>query len=310
MPFGFNYTDQENKAGSGPWFEQQPYLTDLFERSKNLFSGDAPEYYDQQLVADMSPAQTGGLRSIYNAGQQDPFSGLAYSGVRGFLGGSPGGWTYPNGASAAINPWTQPITPSNLPTPETAPGSAPVGPPSFTPPPPDSSPPPPGAEVPPGSNPFLDQLHDRGASRITDAFTNTTQPRIDALFGDAGVGGGSAHALATANAARGLGRGLADFSAQLYGGAYEGDQNRRLGALGMLPQLQQTQYAPGRAMMDAGMTEQQHFQNVIDANIAKHNYEKGGGAADWLTHYRNLIYPAISTSFAEGSGGGFSVGGM
>ena len=154
-----------------------------------------------------------------------------------------------------------------------------------------------GADMAPQQlNPFLNDMYDSGAGRLTQNYNESVQPGINAMFRGAGAGGGSAHALATGAAAEGLGTSLADFGANLYGKAYEGDQNRRLGALGLAPHLQQTQFAPGEAALGAGNVFQQQQQSEIDANIAQHNYESGGGAADWLTQYRNLIYPAINTS--------------
>jgi len=132
-----------------------------------------------------------------------------------------------------------------------------------------------------GMNPYVGQM----ADRIKRDFSETVQPRIDAMFRGANAGGGSAHALATGRAATGLGDSLAN----LYGRMHESDQARRMQALGMSPALQAAEFAPFMAARGAGDYGQMQTQREIDAAVARHNYESGGGQADWLTQYVNSI---------------------
>ena len=147
----------------------------------------------------------------------------------------------------------------------------------------------------PQVNPYINDI----ASRIKRDFGETVQPRIDAMFRGAGAGGGSAHALATGRAATGLG----DSLAKLYGGAFEADQGRKMQALGMTPGLQQAEFTPFMMARGAGDYMQGQRQREIDADVARHNYTSGGGRADWLTQYANMLLRNMPT-YSEGSSSG------
>ena len=148
----------------------------------------------------------------------------------------------------------------------------------------------------PQMNPYIDKM----ADRISRQYQETVQPRIDSMFRGANAGGGSAHALATGRAGMSLGDSLAN----LYSRSYESDQARKMQALGMTPTIQQAEFAPFFAARDAGQYGQDQQQREIDAAVARHNYESGGGAADWLTQYVNAIlgHPVqVASGKSEGS---------
>lgn len=87
-----------------------------------------------------------------------------------------------------------------------------------------------------GVNPYLDPTFDRAANRM--------QNRVAAVMSQAGMSGSGAQQDL-------LQQGLGDLATQIYGGAYEADQSRRMGAASQLAGLEQSDL--GRGLQAAGM---------------------------------------------------------
>ena len=81
-----------------------------------------------------------------------------------------------------------------------------------------------------GQNPYLNSQFDQAAGRLGKNFSEFVLPGVNSTFGGAGRTGSPAHERAVANAGQGFGQGLSDLATNLYGNAYESDQNRRLQA--------------------------------------------------------------------------------
>ena len=79
-----------------------------------------------------------------------------------------------------------------------------------------------------GSNPYLRQAADEATRGIRQDFSESVLPGLNATFGNAGQTGGSAHALATGRAAGQLADTVGGVRSDIYGRAYESDQDRRL----------------------------------------------------------------------------------
>ena len=79
-----------------------------------------------------------------------------------------------------------------------------------------------------GENPYLDRTFDAAADRVGRKFNEYVVPGVNTTFGGAGRAGSAAHERAVTGAGRDFGETLGDLGAQIYGGAYESDANRRL----------------------------------------------------------------------------------
>lgn len=92
-----------------------------------------------------------------------------------------------------------------------------------------------------GKNPYLDAMYGQGAQALTDQFQQTVNPTIEGLFSKTGGGSGSSQeALLKGQAQKELGTSLGGLATNLYGGAYDQDMGRMLGAAQSLPGLDST----------------------------------------------------------------------
>jgi len=94
-----------------------------------------------------------------------------------------------------------------------------------------------------GHNPYLDAEFNRAGNVVGENFQNNVLAGMDSNFAASGLLGSKAYATARGSAEDAYGRQLNDLAQQIYGGAYEGDQSRRMGALGQLGQLGQQDVA-------------------------------------------------------------------
>jgi|SRR5690348_3625419 len=117
------------------------------------------------------------------------------------------------------------------------------------------------------TNPYLDQMYQQGAGQIENSLTSQ--------FAGAGRNVEASQPME--------GKALGDFANNLYGGAYENDQNRALAANQLLAGMQQNAVGNAQnltnsklglqgALMGAGNQIQGLSQQQIDANMAKYNY--------------------------------------
>lgn len=78
------------------------------------------------------------------------------------------------------------------------------------------------------TNPFLDATYDRAAGRVTDHFSKSILPGINATFAGAGRTGGGLHGDYISQAVGEAGDALSGLATDIYGGAYESGQERLL----------------------------------------------------------------------------------
>lgn len=88
-----------------------------------------------------------------------------------------------------------------------------------------------------GSNPYLDQVYDTAAGKLTNNFNESIMPSIAAQFGASGRTGSGLHQLSAGRAAGELTDSLAQLGADVYAPAYESERNRQLQAAGQLGNL-------------------------------------------------------------------------
>lgn len=90
-------------------------------------------------------------------------------------------------------------------------------------------------------NPFLDQTYNQASQQVTDRFNQEIAPNIAAQFSMAGRTGSGMNALAQGEAAGETSDALAQLSNSIYGGNYQRERDRQLGAANTLGGLSQNQ---------------------------------------------------------------------
>ncbi len=100
-----------------------------------------------------------------------------------------------------------------------------------------------------GQNPYLDAMYDQAAGKVAGS--------VNSNFAQSGRYGSGAHTGA-------LTEGLGNMATNLYGGAYDADQARRMQAIGMAPEFAQQDYMDAGQMMNAGQILQDQQQQNLD----------------------------------------------
>lgn len=85
-----------------------------------------------------------------------------------------------------------------------------------------------------GSNPFLDDLFNTAASRVTEQFQQSVLPGINATFGGAGRTGSGIHGEVVSQAAGELGQNLSGLAANIFAPAFESERGRQMQAAAQL----------------------------------------------------------------------------
>lgn len=114
------------------------------------------------------------------------------------------------------------------------------------------------------SNPYLDQMFNTAAQRVTDAYGRGTAAQTDAAFARSRNYGGSAYDETVRANQQSLGDSLAGMAANIYGGAYDADRSRQMQAIGMAPQFGNMAYQDASQLLNAGSLQQDQAQNNLD----------------------------------------------
>jgi hypothetical protein len=99
------------------------------------------------------------------------------------------------------------------------------------------------------ANPYLDSMYNQAAGKVAGS--------VNSNFAQGGRYGSGAHTGA-------LTEGLGNMATNLYGGAYEADQGRRMQAIGMAPEFARQDYADAGQLMNAGQIIQDQNQQNRD----------------------------------------------
>ena len=275
---------------SEPWSQAQPYLSDIFRQSQNLYRQGA-EYYPGSTVVPFSPDTQAGMSGLRQQFQQGPMGldTMQNTFNRVSQGTNTAGVTQ---AGAATNPYTGQIAAQAGQSNPFAGQIAQAG----------------GSANPfmnqlaqgAGSNPYTDQLanvsgqanpytnqlvsagqvaNDAGAGVLNDFASNgQNNPYLDrifdnaaervrdntsAMFSKAGRYGSVAHQDALSDS-------LGDMAANMYGQAYETDANRRFSAAQALGQRQQGDISRNMAGLSqaAGLSNQDVSRNLSGLSAA------------------------------------------
>ena len=191
-----------------------------------------------------------------------------------------------------------------------------------------------------GANPYLDRTFDAAADRAGRKFNEYVLPGVNTTFGGAGRAGSAAHERAVGGAGRDFGETLGDLGAQIYGGAYESDANRRLsgaqnlaslglgagqargnlgiqqygaqtqrqlGAGALVPELSGLQVQNLNLQQEAGDRLRAQEDLELQDQADKFYYDQDA-PNQALQRFIQSIGGAISTSQSSGGGSSFSTG--
>jgi hypothetical protein len=127
-----------------------------------------------------------------------------------------------------------------------------------------------------GNNPYLDNMFEQASGKAGAI--------LDAKFSQGGRYGSGAHENA-------YGDQMSSLATQIYGGAYEGDQARRLAAAGQLgteyqagraqqltatgmaPTLANQDYIDAAKLAEVGTGRENYQQSLIDQDVSRYNYD-------------------------------------
>ncbi len=157
------------------------------------------------------------------------------------------------------------------------------------------------------NNPFMNAEGNPQLDAMVRRAQNQTLANVAGNFSQAGRYGSGAHQAAAQDAA-------GNIATQMYGQAYDQDQNRALSAWnqerenqmrGMMfaPSLADQDYKDIAALSEAGLANENYAQNLINADIDKYNYEAGRPLTG-LQNYGSLIQGNYGMSGSSTAGGG------
>lgn len=113
-------------------------------------------------------------------------------------------------------------------------------------------------------NPYLDSMVGRAQRSVVDQFNNMVKPQTEAAMVGSGSFGNSGYQQLMQNQQKAAAQQMGDIASQMYGQAYEGDQGRRMQAIGLAPTFGNARYQDAGQLLSAGGVEQQQGQNNLD----------------------------------------------
>lgn len=138
------------------------------------------------------------------------------------------------------------------------------------------------------SNPYLDQTYDRAAQAVTRNFSDAVMPGLGAQFSMAGRLGSGAHQNAADWAMTNLGNSLGGLATDIYGGNYAQERQNQMGALGMVPGMQQAGFYGLNQALGAGQLYDAQNQAQLTDKVNRFNF---GQMEPWqrLNMYQSAI---------------------
>lgn len=130
---------------------------------------------------------------------------------------------------------------------------------------------------------------------IIDNYTKTIMPGMDSNFSSAGRYGSGAHAMASGDAAGGLMDALGDTTSRMVYQNYGDERNRQIQGMLFAPELAAQDYKDIAAQGQAGQAQDAYQQSLIDAELAKYNYNSNKDF-NWAQQYINMLNGAGNPS--------------
>lgn len=131
-----------------------------------------------------------------------------------------------------------------------------------------------GKYLDPNTNPFLAATYGQAADQVTRSYQTATDPSTQAAFSGAGRYGSGARNQQVSQNQQDLGKSLGNLGTSIYGGNYQQERDRQLAATNNAGNYAQANYIPANNQVAAGGALQQQDQNVINADMAKWNYNQ------------------------------------
>lgn len=155
-------------------------------------------------------------------------------------------------------------------------------------------------------NPYLAAAAEGAIRPVMQNLTESVLPQIRHGAVATGQPGGSRQQIAEGLATERATRSAMDTTAQMYSNAYQQGLGTMLSTLGLYPQLQAGQLAPGTVMSAVGEQERSMEQAKIDESIARHQWEQALPFQK-LIEYANLIkgpFGGLGMSEVQSTGSG------
>lgn len=150
-----------------------------------------------------------------------------------------------------------------------------------------------------GANPYFQQKLEADLKPLTEQFMQDVVPGLTSQFARAGRTGSDAHQDVVMRAVDSLNRAQADAAVKASAGEYDAERSRMLSAAGtaanLFPQLQAADYQDIEAMGQAGAGWDRQNQALIDADIARYNYDTN---KDW--NYINRYLASLNAGYPGG----------
>ena len=230
-----------------PWAPAQPFILDTLESAKKLYNSDAgTNYFPGSTSTPMSWDTSYALDNMRNrALSGSPLNTAAQNQMYNTIQGdfyNPANDFYKSSLDGGYNnPAADLLNP--IATQNTSPAAGYY------------------SELANSSSPYLDKTYDKASRKISD--------QVGSMFSKAGRYGSAAHQGK-------LTEDLGDFATDLYGGAYQQDQNRRLNAANAM-----------QAGFDTDLSRRMNAANSI-GNLYNQNYDRQLSAASGLDQaYQN-----------------------
>ena len=115
-------------------------------------------------------------------------------------------------------------------------------------------------------NPYLDQQVANAQKSVVDSYNLTTKPQLESAMVGSGSFGNSGLQQMQGQAQNQLQQNLGNVATQMYGNAYNTNQDNRLQALGMAQGFANQDYTDLNQMLNAGNVYQDQAQNIADFN--------------------------------------------
>lgn len=134
------------------------------------------------------------------------------------------------------------------------------------------------------ANPYLDAMYGSASKQLTDRWSESVMPGLNATFGAAGRTGSGAHGLAFGRSTGELGDSLSSLASSLYGQNYQAERDRMTQAaqlvptasaldwqnIGQMGQVGKTVEGKAGEVLGDSMNRFNHYQNLPEQNLARY----------------------------------------
>lgn len=202
---------------SEPWSVQAPYLSDTFQQAQNLYQGPGPQYFPYATYTPFSPQNEMAMgltqqRALNGSPVDRAMQGYVTSTMQNPGGGEADQYLRSMMRAPSMGDAQSFANPGNINQARQSVNGMVAG----------------------GQNPFLDRMYDSAARRVTENFTDTVMPSLNASFAASGGRNSGIRREMALDASDELGQNLSDLAGNMYGNAYESDASRRLQGAGLL----------------------------------------------------------------------------